>query len=436
MHVFERWESNIRAYSRVAPTVFSTALNARQTDEQGKVYIDFFAGAGVLNFGHNNPRMKRAIIDYLEQDGVIHSLDMYTTAKRAFIQAFVETILKPRQMDYKLQFPGPTGTNAVELALKLARRVTGRTEIVAFSQGFHGMTLGALACTANHHFRKVSGVPLNNVTHVPFETHQGGGLENLATLRALYRNSSSGCEPPAAFIVETVQGEGGINVASAKWMQTLQVLAKDLGALLIIDDIQMGCGRTGSYFSFDGMDLDPDIICLSKGIGGFGTPLAMNLLKPEHDAYWQPGEHTGTFRGQNISFIAGREALRYFENDELNMQTLEHGEMIRQRLQHIADDYPAQAFEVRGRGMVYGLDVGNAEDAKAINKQCFDKGLLISLCGIGGRVVKIIPPLTTPKEDLVQGLDYLTDAVAMVMMRKNIMEYIAHTEPYLEASHG
>ncbi|HHL19856.1 MAG TPA: diaminobutyrate--2-oxoglutarate transaminase [Thiothrix sp.] len=432
MQVFEQWESNIRAYSRTAPTVFSTASNARQVDEQGKVYIDFFAGAGVLNFGHNNPRMKRAIIDYIEHDGITHSLDMYTTAKRAFIQAFVETILKPRQMNYKLQFPGPTGTNAVELALKLARRVTGRTEIVAFSQGFHGMTLGALACTANHHFRKVSGVPLNNVTHVPFETHQGGGLDNLATLHSLYSNSSSGCELPAAFIVETVQGEGGINVASAEWLQAVQALAHDLGALLIVDDIQMGCGRTGSYFSFDGMGIDPDIVCLSKGIGGFGTPLAMNLLKPEHDAYWQAGEHTGTFRGQNISFIAGREALRYFENEEFNTQTLERGAMIRQHLQKIAAHYPAHAFEVRGRGMVYGLDVGDVDIAKAINKQCFDKGLLISLCGVGGSVVKIIPPLTIPQEDLVQGLDYLAEAVAAVMQfREN-----AYAERYLEIHHG
>lgn len=434
MHVFKQWESNIRSYSRTAPTVFSTASNARQVDEQGKVYIDFFAGAGVLNFGHNNPRMKRAIIDYIQQDGVIHSLDMHTTAKREFIQAFVDTILKPRDMNYKLQFPGPTGTNAVELALKLARRVTGRTEIVAFSQGFHGMTLGSLACTANNYFRKASGVPLNNVTHVPFETHQGGGLENLATLHALYSNSSSGFEPPAAFIVETVQGEGGINVASVEWMQALQKLAHGLGALLIIDDIQMSCGRTGSYFSFDGMALDPDIVCLSKGIGGFGTPLAVNLLKPKYDAYWQPGEHTGTFRGQNISFIAGREALRYFENEDLNQQTHTHGKMIRHRLRQIAAHYPQQTFTVRGRGMVYGLDIGDVELARAINKQCFKKGLLISLCGIGGRVVKVIPPLTIPQEDLILGLDRLTEAVEAVMMTFEPAH--TNTVTYLEARHG
>ncbi len=168
MEIFEQWESEIRGYSRAYPTVFASASNARQVDEQGKSYIDFFAGAGVLNFGHNNPHMKQALIDFIQADGIAHSLDMSTTVKRDFIKAFAETILKPRDMNYKMQFMGPTGTNSVEAALKLARRVTGRHNVVAFSQGFHGMTLGALACTANQYFRNAAGVPLTNVSHAPF----------------------------------------------------------------------------------------------------------------------------------------------------------------------------------------------------------------------------------------------------------------------------
>ncbi|WP_210397330.1 aspartate aminotransferase family protein [Motiliproteus sediminis] len=409
MELFEQWESNIRGYCRAYPTVFNRASNAIQYDEQDHAYIDFFAGAGVLNFGHNNPGMKRALIDFIEADGVAHSLDMYTTPKREFIRAFVDTVLKPRQMTHKLQFMGPTGTNAVEAALKLARRVTGRTEIVAFSQGFHGMTLGSLACTANQVFRNAAGVPLNHVTRAPFENSVGCGKGCLDTLERAYANSSSGYEPPAAFLVEVIQAEGGVNLASREWLQQLQDLARALDALLIIDEIQVGCGRTGSYFSFDGMDLDPDIICLAKGIGGFGTPLAMNLVKPEHDAHWNPGEHTGTFRGQGLSFVAGREALRYFEDDQLMRQVQAHGEQIATTLHQIQRRYPQ--FAVRGKGMIQGLDVNDGALAKAIAKSCFDAGLLIGPCGEGGRVLKLIPPLTIETDTLTTGLERFAAAV-------------------------
>lgn len=412
MEVFEQWESEIRGYCRAYPTVFATASNARQKDEQGKEYIDFFAGAGVLNFGHNNPRMKEAVIKFLQDDGVAHSLDMATLSKRDFISAFVETILKPREMNYKLQFMGPTGTNAVEAALKLARRVTGRTDIVAFSQGFHGMTLGSLACTANQYFRNAAGVPLNNVTHLPFESSPSGGIENLQAARELYKSGSSGHDLPAAFMVETIQAEGGVNIASKEWLQEVQKLAHDLGALFIVDDIQVGCGRTGQYFSFEDLDIDPDIICLAKGIGGYGTPLAMNLIKPEYDAQWKPGEHTGTFRGQGISFIAGREGLRYFENDELMQQTQKRCSMITQALQNISAEYSANKFVVRGKGMIHGIDVCDNDLAKGIARQCFDDGLLIGPCGVTSRVIKFIPPLTSTDEDLEQGLEIFTQAVA------------------------
>lgn len=415
MDLFELWESEIRGYCRAYPTVFASASNARQVDEQGRSYIDFFAGAGVLNFGHNNPHMKEALIDFIRSDGIAHSLDMSTSVKREFIKAFVETILEPRQMNYKLQFMGPTGTNAVEAALKLARRVTGRTEVIAFTQGFHGMTLGSLACTANQMFRKAAGVPLNHVTHAPFETTSGCGMGCLNTLREALENTSSGFEQPAAFIIETIQAEGGVNIASEEWLMELQQLARDVGALLIVDDIQVGCGRTGRYFSFDNTGLDPDIICLAKGIGGYGTPLAMNLVKPDHDAHWQPGEHTGTFRGQGLSFVAGREALRYFEDDQLMQLTRQRGEMIHQRLQALATRFAEAGFAARGRGMIQALDVADGARAKAIARECFDTGLLLSPCGAGGRVIKLIPPLTIPDDDLDTGLTRLETAITKVM---------------------
>lgn len=415
---FEKWESGIRAYCRAFPTVFASASNARQVDEHGRSFIDFFAGAGVLNFGHNNARMKRALINFIESDGIPHSLDMYTTAKRDFIQAFADTILLPRSMHHKLQFVGPTGSNAVEAALKLARKVTGRSQVVAFHHGFHGMTLGSLACTANGYFRGASGVPLEHVQHAAFGCDPlcegcdlGCGMPSIERLRNQYQDSSSGLAAPAAFIVETIQAEGGVKVAAREWLLSLQALAREVGALLIVDDIQVGCGRTGSFFSFDGMGLDPDIICLAKGIGGYGTPLAINLIKPEHDRHWSPGEHTGTFRGQGLSFVAGREALRYFEEVEFLTEVKRKGQLIRESLEGLARDCAPMKFAVRGKGMIQGLDVGDGAVAKIIAARCFDTDLLIGPCGTGGRVIKIIPPLTIPEDDLRAGLAILADAV-------------------------
>ena len=423
MSIFEQRESAIRAYCRVYPVVFDKAINARQIDENGREYIDFFAGAGVLNFGHNNQRMTEAVIEYIQGNGVLHSLDMHTTAKRQYMEHFTETILEPRNMPHKMQFMGPTGTNAVEAAMKLARRATGRQDIVAFSHGFHGMTLGALSATANQYFRNAAGVPLNHVKHFPFgcETvcpgcELGCGMQSIEQLRAIYADSSSGIAPPAAFLLETIQAEGGVKIADKDWLQALAKLAKEVGALLIIDDIQVGVGRTGSFFSFDDLDLDPDIICLAKGIGGLGTPMAMNLVKPEFDDHWSPGEHTGTFRGQDISFIAGDQALSYFDDDALMQTVKTHGAMMADTLQPLVDRHPL--LNLTGKGMILGLDVGNGDRAKQIVNQCFEAGLLVSACGTGGRVVKLIPPLTTPEADLQEGLGILIKATDNVMMQE------------------
>ena len=420
MSIFEERESEIRAYCRVYPVVFDTAINARQTDENGKEYIDFFAGAGGLNFGHNNQRMTKAVVDYIQSNGVTHSLDMHTTAKQQFMQHFTDTILKPRNMPHKMQFMGPTGTNAVEAAMKLARRVTGRQDVVAFSHGFHGMTLGALSATANQYFRNAAGVPLNHVKHFAFGCDKacpgcdlGCGMKSIKQLQAIYADSSSGIAPPAAFLLETIQAEGGVKVASKEWLQALETLAKEVGALLIVDDIQVGVGRTGSFFSFDDLGIDPDIICLAKGIGGMGTPMAMNLVKPELDKHWSPGEHTGTFRGQDISFVAGDQALTYFDDDVLMKEVRENGHLMAEAIAPLAARY--SDVNITGKGMILGLDVGNGDRAKAIVNQCFDAGLMIASCGTGGRVVKLIPPLTIPEADLQTGLDILVKVTEKVM---------------------
>ncbi|MDH5670884.1 MAG: diaminobutyrate--2-oxoglutarate transaminase [Myxococcales bacterium] len=410
MDIFERRESQVRGYCRAYPTVFASAQNARLVDEKGRSYIDFFAGAGVLNFGHNNPRMKTALVDYINNDGVAHSLDMYTAAKARFLERFEEVVLEPRGMPHRLQFTGPTGTNAVEAALKLARKVTGRKTIVAFTDGFHGMTLGSLACTGNGLHRAAAGVSLDHVLRVPFDGYLGEGVDTLEALRRALRDPSSGLTPPAAFILETVQAEGGVNVASEQWLHRVQQLAHEHGSLLIVDDIQVSGGRTGGYFSFDGMGLDPDLICLAKGIGGYGTAMAVLLIKPEHDQ-WAPGEHTGTFRGQGLSFVAGTEALSYFEDPAFSEEVCRKGERTDERLRAMVEKHAGRDFALRSKGMIHGLDLGDGALASAVSKHAFEGGLIVAPCGPGGRVMKVIAPLTIPDGDLEQGLSILEQAV-------------------------
>ena len=411
--VFARLESEVRSYSRAFPRVFCSAKNARQVDEDGRSYVDFFAGAGVLNFGHNDERMKKALIAFLEADGVAHSLDMCTDAKRRFLTRFEEVILRPRGMRYKMQFTGPTGTNAVEAALKLARKVTGRRSIVSFTDGFHGMTLGALACTGNGLHRGAAGVPLNDVIRVPFDGYLGPETDTLEALRRELADPSSGITPPAAFLLETIQAEGGVNVARPEWLRAVQDLARQHDSLFILDDIQVGCGRTGPYFSFEEMGLDPDVVCLAKGIGGYGLPLAMLLVKPERDR-WAPGEHTGTFRGQGLSFVAGAEALSYFEDGRFGDEVRRKGAHTDERLRKMIDRHPKLGLRLRSKGMIHGLDFGDGGRASRASKEAFERGLIIATCGPGGRVLKVMAPLTIGDDDLDEGLDLLEAAIGAI----------------------
>jgi diaminobutyrate-2-oxoglutarate transaminase len=277
MRIFENLESEVRGYIRSFPTIFKTSKGAILSDEQGDEYIDFFAGAGTLNYGHNNEHVQEALIDYLKSDGIVHGLDMATTAKKEFIQTFDELILKPRNLEYKLQFTGPTGTNAVETALKLARLVKGRSNVVAFTNGYHGLSQGSLAVTGNNEYRDESYISRTNATFMPYDSYFGD-LNTLDFFRKFLNDGSSGVDLPAAVILETIQGEGGINVASKEWLQELESICREYDILLIVDDIQVGNGRSGEFFSFEFAGINPDIVTLSKSIGG-GLPMALILLQ-------------------------------------------------------------------------------------------------------------------------------------------------------------
>lgn len=409
LSVIERHESSVRSYVRAFPTVFARSAGPRMFDRAGRAYIDFFAGAGALNYGHNPQPMQQALIDYIAEQGIGHALDMATEAKIAFIEAFQRIVLAPRGLDYRLMFTGPTGTNAVEAALKLARKTTGRSSVVAFTNGFHGMTLGALAATGSRGVRGGAGVALHDIVRMPFDGYFGPGVDTLAQIERLLGDPSSGIGPPAAFLLETVQAEGGVNVASADWLRGVAALARRHGALVIVDDIQVGCGRTGRFFSFEEANITPDIVCLSKSLSGSGLPMALNLIRPEIDD-WRPGEHNGTFRGNNLAFVTARVALEtHWADDALSRRVAASAKRVCARLGAIAE---AHGATVRGRGLIQGLVFETQpERSRAVARRAFEAGLIIETAGARDQVLKLLPPLTIDDGTLDAGLDIIAAAL-------------------------
>lgn len=406
---FDDLESNVRTYCRTFDTVFARARGAVMYDQQGRRYIDFLSGAGALGYGHNNPQIKQAVVNYLLADGLVHSLDLHTGAKLEFLRKFRDIILAPRGLDYRVQFCGPTGTDAVEAALKLARKVTGQANVVAFTNAYHGVSLGSLATTASRRHREAAGIALHSVVRMPYENYPGAGPDTVALMRSMLARGG-GIERPAAIIVETVQAEGGINVASVEWLRRLSDFASTEGILLVVDDIQAGCGRTGTFFSFERAGIRPDIVCLSKAIGGIGMPMALALVKPELDL-WSPGEHCGTFRGNNLAFVAAAAALDYWRAPGLEQEIGRRGRLMRERLESIADEHPEHCAGVRGIGMMQGLVWRDPSLAAKVSSAAFALGLIVESCGPNGEVLKLLPPLLIDDDELEEGLAILAAAV-------------------------
>ncbi|GGD35546.1 diaminobutyrate--2-oxoglutarate transaminase [Malaciobacter pacificus] len=418
MRIFENFESEVRGYIRSFPTIFKKAKGAILTDEQDVDYIDFFAGAGTLNYGHNNDLISNALIEYLQNDGVVHGLDMATTAKKEFMETFQELILKPRNLEYKMQFTGPTGTNCVETALKLARLVKGRSNVIAFTNGYHGLSQGSLAVTGNNEYRDESYISRSNATFMPFDGYFGD-FNTLEYLRKFLNDGSSGVDLPAAIIVETIQGEGGINVSSAKWLKELESICREYDILLIIDDIQVGNGRSGNFFSFEFADINPDMVTLSKSIGG-GLPMALLLFKPDLDQ-WKPGEHTGTFRGNNLAFVASKVSLEnYWQNEDLTNAVFYKEKVLKKKLEEIAQKH-SDVFDIdiRGRGLAYGFEIKNDPTvAGEISSYAFEEQLIVETCGSQGQVVKFLPPLIIDEETLIEGLNRFERAITKLASDK------------------
>lgn len=399
-------ESNVNSYGKAFPTVFETAEGEILTDHRGQQYIDFFSGAGALNYGHNHPKLKQDILSFLQKNNVVHCLDMDSAIKKQFLETFDAVILKPRSLPYKVQFCGPTGTNAVEAAVRLSRKVTGRKKVVAFTRSFHGMTATSLAlsacCMEN---QKVN--PPQEVLFFPYDGFLGEEVNTCAFLEKMLTASGSGFELPAAIIVETVQGEGGVNVAGIQWLQQLRDFTARAGILLIADEIQTGCGRTGTFFSFERAGIVPDLVLLSKSISGFGLPLSLVLIRPELDI-WKSGEHNGTFRANNLSLCTAIGALDFWTTGTLEATTVANGAFIQEKMQALAAKVPA-IKAVRGIGMIWGLEMETTTAAKQLSAECFKKGLIVEVCGPDDTVLKILPALTIPRQSLEQGLRLIAE---------------------------
>lgn len=417
MRIFEEMESEVRGYIRSFPAVFDTAHGSEMFDDQGNRYIDFFAGAGSLNYGHNNPAISDVLIEYLRHGGVVHGLDKATIAKQSFLQKFRDTILSPRNLEYKVQFTGPTGTNAVETALKLARMVKGRSNIIAFTNSYHGLSMGSLAVTGNSFYRDESYGVRANSAFVPFDGYLGSGFDSIAFLRKLLSDQSSGVDLPAAIIVETVQGEGGIHVAHDEWLLNLETLCREFDILLIIDDIQMGNGRTGTFFSFERAGITPDMVTVSKSIGT-GLPMSLLLMRPELDQ-WKPGEHTGTFRGNNLAFVAATKALEYWDTPDFAEGIIHKGKLFEDGLNTIVNKYAGIEAELRGVGMVWGIDFADAGFAGSVSEEAFNRKLIIETAGANGQVLKFLPALTISEELIAEGLQIIDEAIGTVVEARN-----------------
>ncbi len=407
MNSFDELESNVRWYCRRWPAVFTSASGSVITDEDGVEYLDFFAGAGALSYGHNNPLFVDVAIEHLRAGRLMHSLDTFTPEKRHFLDTMQRTVLAPRQLDMVVQTVGPTGATAVEAALQLAQRLSGHRAVLGFEGGYHGMSYRAASISASMAGRETSA-HLKDFVALPFVRHvTDADIELLdATLRAPVNG-----QPIGAVIIEPTQGEGGARPFDPAYLGAIRRITRELGILVIADEIQAGVGRTGPFFSFEGSQLDPDIICVSKSISGLGLPMAILLVRRSLDT-WNPGEFSGTFRGNNLAFATSATMLdNYWSDSTLEKNTEQFGQTTRSALEAISANFGEGRFDVRGNGMLCGLAVGDTELATNISRYAFERRLIVETCGPGDTVVKLLTPLVVEPAQLDEGLTRLALAV-------------------------
>ncbi|WP_227429408.1 diaminobutyrate--2-oxoglutarate transaminase family protein [Psychrobacter sp. I-STPA6b] len=426
----DTFESNVRSYPRRLPFAIQSASGVWITDVEGNRYLDCLSGAGTLALGHNHPLIKDSLIRTLQTDLPLHTLDITTPVKDKFSE-FMYHLLSTDTDEYCLQFCGPTGADAIEAAIKLAKKVTGRSAIISFSGGYHGMSHGALSVTGNLSAKAGIEALMGNVQFLPYPNEYrcafGLPIEQSHQAHTHYfehflRDVESGVNKPAAVLLEVIQGEGGVNPAPIKWLQQVRKVTKELGILLIIDEVQTGFCRTGNWFAFEQSGIDPDIIVMSKAIGG-GLPLALLGIKKQYDV-WQAGNHSGTFRGNQLAMVSGLVTLEYLQQHNIAEQVQTLGQWFIAQLQQLQDSYP-QIGHIRGRGLMIGVEMVDptqpmstdgsypADGACASHLQtaCFNNGLVIEKGGRYGSVLRFLPPLIISKQELTQALEKFKNAL-------------------------
>jgi len=409
-----RQESNARSYPRRIPLALKRAKGLYVEDVEGRTFIDCLAGAGTLALGHNHPVVIEAIQQVLADELPLHTLDLTTPVKDRFVQDLFGLLPAALAAEAKIQFCGPTGTDAVEAALKLARTATGRSTVLSFQGGYHGMSQGALSLMGSLGPKKPLGALLSNGVQFmpyPYDYRCPFGLGGVAGVRAnlhylenLLNDPEAGVQLPAAVIVEVVQGEGGVIPADLDWLRGLRRITEQAGVALIVDEIQSGFGRTGKMFAFEHAGIVPDVVVLSKAIGG-SLPLAVVVYRDWLDT-WLPGAHAGTFRGNQMAMAAGSAVMRYLVEHNLSAHASAMGERLSEHLHILQRDFP-QLGDIRGRGLMLGVELVDpagqpdtqghppvhARLAPRLQRECLKRGLILELGGRQGGVVRFLPPL-------------------------------------------
>lgn len=427
----DEMESNVRSYPRKLPLAIAKAQGCWVTDVEGNEYLDCLAGAGTLALGHNHPAIIKSIQDTLASGLPLHTLDITTPLKDAFSEALLAHFPGGKD-EYRLQFCGPTGADATEAAVKLAKTFTGRGNVISFSGGYHGMTQGSLALTGNLGAKNAVPNLMPGVQFLPYPHEYRcplglGGEAGVDALTYYFENFiedvESGVVKPAAVILEAIQGEGGVVVGPTKWLRKIREVTEKHGILMIADEVQAGFCRSGKMFAFQHAGIEPDIVVMSKAVGG-SLPLAVLAIKKKFDA-WQPAGHTGTFRGNQLAMATGYTSLRIMSEQDLAGNAQARGDFIRSELNRLAQEFPCIG-NVRGRGLMIGIEIvderrpadrmgslpADAVLAAEIQKACFNNKLLLERGGRNGTVVRLLAPLIITQQECEELIKRFRQSVA------------------------
>ncbi|MFE0643528.1 diaminobutyrate--2-oxoglutarate transaminase family protein [Streptomyces sp. NPDC058877] len=431
-------ESAARTYARSLPIVPVRARGVTIEGADGRRYLDCLSGAGTLALGHNHPVVLEAIRKVLDSGAPLHVLDLATPLKDAFTSELFATLPGELADDARIQFCGPAGTDAVEAALTLVRTATGRNGLLAFTGAYHGMTAGALEASGGATTGRVTRLPYPQQYRCPF----GVGGERGAQLAARWTESllddpKSGVTTPAGMIVEAVQGEGGVIPAPDAWMRSMRRITADRSVPLVVDEVQTGVGRTGAFWAVEHSGIAPDVMVLSKAIGG-SLPLAVIVYRSALDV-WEPGTHAGTFRGNQLAMAAGTATLRYVRENKLAERAGTLGARILNQLRDLANNHSCIG-DVRGRGLMIGIELVDPEAegpddlvpppapalALAVQQECLARGLIVELGGRHSAVVRLLPPLTLTDEQTTAVLDRFADALATAERAHTLHPPVSH----------